>query len=48
MKLSCLILTKNNAKTLEYALRSIYKYVDEIVLLDSGSDDDTLKIARRY
>lgn len=48
MKLSCLILTKNNAKTLEYALRSIYKYVDEIVLLDSGSDDDTLKVARRY
>lgn len=48
MKLSCLILTKNNAKTLEYALRTIHKYADEIVLLDSGSDDDTLRIARRY
>ena len=48
MKLSCLILTKNNAKTLEYALRSIHKYADEIVLLDSGSADDTLQIARRY
>ena len=48
MKLSCLILTKNNGKTLEYALMSICKYVDEIVLLDSGSDDNTLDIARKY
>lgn len=48
MKLSCLILTKNNGKTLDYAMRSIAKYADEIVLLDSGSEDDTLDIARRY
>ena len=48
MSLSCLILTKNNEKTLEYALRSIKKYADEIVLLDSGSDDNTLDIAHRY
>lgn len=48
MKLSCLILTKNNGKTLEYALRSICSYVDEIVLLDSGSDDNTLEIGQKY
>lgn len=48
MKLSCLILTKNNGRTLEYALKSIKPYADEIVLLDSGSDDDTVEIARKY
>ena len=46
--LSVLTLTKNNEKTLEYNLKSIYKYADEIVILDSGSTDKTLEIARKY
>lgn len=48
MKLSCLILTKNNGNTLRYAMESIKSYVDEIVLLDSGSDDETLEIAKEF
>jgi len=48
MKLSCLILTKNNGQTIEYALQSIAPYADEIILLDSGSEDNTLEITRKY
>lgn len=48
MKLSCLILTKNNGNTLRYAMESVKSYVDEIVLLDSGSDDETIEIAKEF
>lgn len=46
-KLSVFITTLNNAKTLATTLESV-KWADEIVLLDSFSTDDTLKIAERY
>ncbi|WKE65814.1 glycosyltransferase family 2 protein [Gallaecimonas kandeliae] len=44
MKLSAVIITKNVAADLPNCLKSL-DFVDEIVVLDSGSTDGTLKIA---
>lgn len=41
------MLTCDNMRTVENALRSI-AWVDEIVIVDSGSVDGTLEVARRY
>lgn len=46
-KVSATVLTYNNEATLEQCLKSI-QWVDEIVLVDSFSDDSTLEIAERY
>jgi len=46
-KLSVCIICKNEEKHLEQCLQSV-RFADEIVILDSGSDDGTLEIARRY
>lgn len=45
--LSVVVTTLDNAATLERCLASV-AWADEIVLLDSGSTDGTLDIARRY
>ena len=47
MTLSCVILTKNNETTIRYALESVSAWVDELVIVDCGSTDDTLTIARK-
>ena len=41
------ILTKNSEKTLEKTLSSL-KNFQEILIIDTGSTDDTLKIARKF
>lgn len=46
-KVSAIVTTFNNADTLEACLESV-KWADEIVLLDSYSTDDTLRIAGRF
>ena len=46
-KLSVFVTTYNNDKTLAACLDSV-KWADEIVLLDSFSDDQTLEIARQF
>ena len=46
--LSVLILTKNNQRSINYALMSVQPYADEIIVLESGSQDKTLEIANRY
>jgi glycosyltransferase involved in cell wall biosynthesis len=45
--LSVVIICKNESERLARALGSV-AFADEIVVLDSGSTDDTLAIARRY
>lgn len=46
-KISAFITTYNNAETLEKCLSSV-AWADEIVVLDSFSNDDTVAIARRH
>lgn len=46
--LSVTILTKNSEKTLEAALKSIAGIADEIVVVDNGSTDNTLSIAKKF
>jgi len=45
--LSVVVITFNNAGTLDACLREV-AWADEIVVLDSGSTDDTVAIAQRY
>lgn len=42
------MIVKNEAKKLETCLQSVAGWVDEIVVLDSGSTDDTEAIARKF
>lgn len=48
MKLSVAIATYNEEKKLGACLSSVSSWVDEIVLVDGGSVDKTLSIAREY
>ncbi|WP_049623091.1 glycosyltransferase family 2 protein [Frateuria defendens] len=45
--LSVVVITYNNADTLDACLAEV-DWADEIVVLDSGSTDDTVAIARRH
>jgi (heptosyl)LPS beta-1,4-glucosyltransferase len=47
-QLSLNIITKNAGKTLEKTLSSTVGLVDEIILIDENSTDNTLDIARKY
>ena len=47
MTLSVVVNTKNSAQTLDRTLRSV-RWADEIVVMDMGSSDETLDIARGY
>lgn len=46
--ISVIILTYNEEANIEYALKSVYGWVSEIILVDSYSTDKTLEIARNY
>ncbi|MGC9081217.1 glycosyltransferase family 2 protein [Sulfurihydrogenibium sp.] len=46
MKLTVLILTKNEEKNIERAIKSVLDIAEEIVVLDSGSTDRTVEIAK--
>lgn len=45
--LSVIIITKNEETRLEPTLQSV-SFADEIIVLDSGSSDGTVQLARRY
>jgi len=47
MKISAVILTKNEAEKISDALESL-DWVDEIILIDTGSKDKTIEIAERH
>ena len=46
-KISAIIITKNEEKNIKSCLDSL-RFVDEIVLVDSGSTDKTIEIARTF
>lgn len=45
MKISVIIITKNEAQNIRACIESV-QFADEIIIVDSGSTDDTLSIAR--
>jgi glycosyltransferase involved in cell wall biosynthesis len=48
MKISAVIITYNEEKRLEEALKSIKDIASEIIVVDSFSTDDTVKLAKKY
>ncbi|HWH71104.1 MAG TPA: glycosyltransferase family 2 protein [Candidatus Sulfotelmatobacter sp.] len=47
-QLSLALIVKNEARCLARCLRSVQSVVDEIVVVDTGSTDDTIRIAREF
>lgn len=47
-KISLVLIVKNESRCIDRCLSSFVEYVDEIVLLDTGSTDNTLQIAQQY
>ena len=48
LKLSVVVLTKNEERNIEDCLKSVDGWADEIVLVDDLSSDNTVKIAGNY
>ncbi|MFA9289379.1 MAG: glycosyltransferase family 2 protein [Weeksellaceae bacterium] len=48
MKLSLCIATYNEEAFIHYPLDSVYDIADEVIIVDGGSTDKTLEIARSY
>lgn len=48
MKISACVIVKNEEKNIEKCLMSINTIVDEIIIVDTGSTDKTIDIAKKY
>lgn len=48
MKLTVAVITFNEEKNIHYPLESAYEMADEVILVDGGSTDDTIKVALSY
>src|SRR3989344_4195971 len=48
IKLSCTLATFNEEENIGRCLESVKNLADEIIVVDGGSSDNTVKIARQY
>ena len=48
MKISACLITKDEEKNIEQCLKSIEGIVDEIIVVDTGSRDNTINLANKY
>ena len=46
--LAAVLIVKNEALQLETCLQAVQAWVDEIIVIDSGSNDETENIARKF
>lgn len=46
--ISCCMIVKNEEEFLEKCLSSVKDYVDEIIIVDTGSTDSTVEIAKKF
>ncbi|MDP3027961.1 MAG: glycosyltransferase [Deltaproteobacteria bacterium] len=46
--ITCCLIVKNEEAFLDQCLKSVRDYVDEIVIVDTGSTDGTVEIAKQY
>ncbi len=46
--LSLCMIVKNEIKFIEQCLKKVQNYVDEIIIVDSGSTDGTLEILEKF
>ena len=47
-QLSCFVIAKNEGDRIERCLKSLHGWVDQLIVLDSGSTDGTVGIAKKY
>lgn len=47
-KISCFVICCNEADRIEQCLAPLAGWVDQLIVLDSGSKDDTAELARKY
>lgn len=47
-KISACLIVKNEESCIEQCLKNARNYVDEILMVDTGSTDNTVNLARKY
>jgi len=47
-RISVCMIVKNEEEFLDNCLKSVHEYVDEIIIVDTGSTDGTVEIAQKY